>query len=145
MNIIRRLKNGGVQRAKINMILYFFIQSLLTILVFMAWIMLGEFSGGEVGMTPLTVLITISIQFVLASITYLAIKKISKLNPLIILIFYMMLYEIIFYIFTGNFALANIFNEAFSGAIYRGYSFSSIITGFITLILLYFFKVRKKA
>ncbi len=127
------------------MILYFFIQSFLTILIFMAWIMLGKFSGGEVGMTPLTVLITISIQFVLASIVYLAIKKVYKLNPLILIIFYMILYEIIFYIFTGNFALSNIFNEAFSGAIYRGYSFSSIIAGFITLILLYFLKVRKKA
>lgn len=123
------------------MILYFFIQSLLTILVFMAWIMLGKFSGGEVGMTPLTVLITISIQFVLAS----TIKKIRKLNPLIVLVFYTILYEIIFYIFTGNFALGNIFNEAFSGTIYRGYSFSSIIAGFTTLILLYLFKVRKKA
>lgn len=126
------------------MILYFFIQSLLTILVFMAWIMLGNFSGGEVGMTPLTVLITISIQFVLGSLIYLLIKKRLTLNPLLMLIFYIVLYEIIFYFFTGDSALRNINNEGFSGAIYRGYSFSSLIAGIITLTLLYFIKVRKK-
>jgi hypothetical protein len=106
--------------------------------------MLGNFSGGEVGMTPLTVLITISIQFVLGSLIYLLIKKRATLNPLLILVFYIVLYEIIFYFFTGDSALGNITNEGFSGAIYRGYSFSSLIAGIITLTLLYFIKVRKK-
>lgn len=126
------------------MILYFFIQSFLTIVIFMAWIMLGNFSGGEVGMTPLTVLITISIQFVIGSVFYVLVRKRISVNPMLILLSYIILYEIIFFFFTGDFALSNITNEGFSGAIYRGYSFSSLISGLITISLFHLIKVRKK-
>lgn len=125
------------------MILYFLIQSLLTFVIFMTWITLGTFSGGEVGMTPLTVLITITIQFTLGSLIYIYIKKRTTSNLLLTLFFYMVLYEIIFYFFTGNFALSNITNEGFSGAIYRAYSFSSLIAGIILFTFLYFIKIRK--
>ena len=110
----------------------------------MAWIMLGNFSGGEVGMTPLTVLITISIQFVIGSVIYMLVRKRISVNPLLILLSYIILYEIIFFFFTGDFALSNIANEGFSGAIYRGYSFSSLISGLITISLFHLIKVRKK-
>jgi hypothetical protein len=108
----------------------------------MAWIMLGNFSGGEVGMTPLTVFITISIQFALGSVIYLLTRRKIRINSLLLLLIYTLLYEIVFFFFTGNFALANISNEGFSGAIYRGYSISSLLSGLITMLLYYLIKIK---
>lgn len=123
------------------MIKFFFVQSLLTFLIFMIWILTGNFSGGEIGMTPLTVIITVTIQFVLAVVVLLSFKTLTrKVSPFILLISYLFIYEVCFFIFTGNLAIANIFNKGFSGAIYRGYSFSSLISGVITFIIIIFTK-----
>ena len=84
------------------MMLYFFIQSFLTIVIFMAWIVLGNFSGGEVGMTPLTVLITVLIQFVLGSVIYMLIRKRINVNPLLTILCYIILYNFNPYIMKYN-------------------------------------------
>jgi hypothetical protein len=119
------------------MIKYFLIQSLLTITFFFLWILVGSFSDGDVGMTPYNVLIVVSLQFAIGTALYLLIGKRSNVNRYLTIILYVALYEVVFYLFSGSSALFNMFNDGFSGAIYRGYFLSSIFAGCITLLLIY--------
>ncbi|PWK20033.1 hypothetical protein [Xanthomarina spongicola] len=121
------------------MIKYFFVQSVLTLVIFFLWITIGDFSDGEVGMTPLNVLIAVALQFVIGSILFILLNKRIKINYYVALLLYLILYEVVFSVFTGSLAIPYLFDEGFSGAIYRGYFFSSIIAGVFTTFIIYLF------
>lgn len=127
------------------MLKFFLLQVILNLTAFVIWVSQTDFSGGEVGMTPYLVLTVGLIQLGLGSALYILTNLKTKVNPLIAFLLLLLLYELIFYLFTGNFSLKNAFDQGTEGLIYKGYSFCSLITGFpiFTFILICTIRNRK--
>jgi hypothetical protein len=115
-----------------------FFKSVLTFIMFMIIILSSDYSGGEIGMTPLAVLIAIGIQLSISSVLFLLFNKfIKNVNNSIFLIFHILVYEFAFLFFTNNIPLMNISETGFTGYINRCYSLSSICSGIIIIISIY--------
>ncbi len=116
------------------MIAFFFIQSFLTLIIFMILLLNSDYSGGYTGMTPLTVLFAISIQLFISIIIYLLFRNsLKKINKILFLIIHIFIYQFTFLIFSYNMPILNIFEDGFTGFINRCYSFSSILSGIFIL------------
>lgn len=122
------------------MIVYFLFQSIISIIFFMIFLLMGNYGDGYIGMVPLSMLLGVCIQFVSSVVIYYAIRNfIKNQNKYLFIIMHMMIFELSFLIFTNSSPIVNILNEDFKGFVSRCESFSSIIAGIIVLIM-YFTK-----
>ena len=124
---------------KINdMIIYCLIYPILTMTFFMIWISNSTLAGGEIGMTPLLVGIVLLIVFGIEMLLTLIFKKrlTRTRNKIIGLGIAFLLYELTMWFISGSFVLLESFQEPFSENISGAYSFSSIISLTIILILI---------
>lgn len=122
------------------MIVYFLFQSIISIIIFMIFLLIGNYGDGYIGMAPLSMLIAVCIQFVVSTVIYYSIKNfIKSQNNYIFIIIHMIMFELSFLIFTYSSPIVNIFEEDFKGFVSRCESFSSLISGAIVLII-YFIK-----
>ena len=105
---------------------------------FMIWISNSTLAGGEIGMTPLLVGIVLLIVFGIEILLTLIFKKrlIRTRNKIIGLGIVFLLYELTMWFMSGSFVLLESFQEPFSKNINGAYSFSSIISLTIILILI---------
>lgn len=126
------------------MIIWFLLQSLLTFISFIILIASNDYSGGDVGMTPLAVLLAASIQFISLIAIYFATRNLVKSSQnYIFFIIGMILYELSFAIFSQGIPLLNIFKFGFEGFIDRCYTFSSIISGVCITIVFLLLRLKK--
>ncbi len=130
------------------MVLWFLLQSILTITVFMIFILNGGYSGGNVGMTPLTVLLVTSLQFFISCALYLSVKKYFRWNAnWVFILLGVVFYELLFLLISNTVPILNLFEKDFTGFIYRAYSFSSMMSAIMVLIgygSVSFIKARKQ-
>jgi len=122
------------------MIIYCLIYPILTMTFFMIWISNSTLAGGEIGMTPLLVGIVLLIVFGIEMLLTLIFKKrlTRTRNKIIGLGIAFLLYELTMWFMSGSFVLLESFQEPFSENISGAYSFSSIISLTIILILILF-------
>ncbi|WP_316793737.1 hypothetical protein [Pedobacter frigoris] len=126
------------------MIIWFLLQSILTIGIFISYVTMSDYSGGEVGMTPLTVMLASLIQFLFSIVFFHFLKKYLRDNRRIIFfIFSMLLYELSFLFFSPNFPLMNMSEAGLIGFLNKGYSMSSILSGLLIMVAFYSFQVLK--
>lgn len=126
------------------MIIWFLLQSLLTFISFIVLVRFGNYSGGAVGMTPLAVLLALSIQFISSIILYFALRKRVKTHQnYFFFIANMILYELSFVAFSQGMPVMNIFKSGFEGFIDRCYTFSSIISGICMIIAFLLLKLKR--
>lgn len=126
------------------MIIWFLLQSFLTFISFIILIAFSGYSGGDVGMTPLAVLLAVSIQFISSNVLCFATKNLVKTGQnYIFFIIGMILYELSFAIFSQGIPLLNIFTFGFEGFIDRCYTFSSIISGVCITIVFLLLRLKK--
>ncbi|WPP49669.1 hypothetical protein [Catalinimonas niigatensis] len=111
----------------------------------MIWVTNTNLPGGDVGMTPFTVGLVLVIQLPIGILLALLFNKIlrERIQKIIGLTLYIILYELIFVINDGQFSIINSFNGDWSGEIYAAYSLSSII-GYIMGVALILIKEPKK-
>jgi glucan phosphoethanolaminetransferase (alkaline phosphatase superfamily) len=105
---------------------------------FMIWISNSTLAGGEIGMTPILVGIVLLIVFGIEMLLTLIFKKrlTRTRNKIIGLGIAFLLYELTMWFMSGSFVLLESFQEPFSENISGAYSFSSIISLTIILILI---------
>lgn len=116
------------------MILWLLLQSVITIIVFMIFILSGGYSGGNVGMTPLTVLLVSSLQFLVSSALYLTVSKNFRWNiDWAFILLGVVFYELLFLLITDTAPILDLFEKNSTGFIYRAYSFSSMISAIVVL------------
>ena len=135
-HVVKHLKRA---RLKINdMIIYCLIYPILTMTFFMIWISNSTLAGGEIGMTPLLVGIVLLIVFGIEMLLTLIFKKrlTRTRNKIIALGIAFLLYELTMWFMSGSFVLLESFQKPFSENISGAYSFSSIISLTIILILI---------
>lgn len=126
------------------MIFWFLLQCLLTFIAFIVLIASGDYPGGDVGMTPLAVLLGVLIQFISSIAIYFSTRHLIKTEQhYIYIILSMILYELSFTIFSESVPFLNILNSGFEGYISRCYSGSSIISGVFMIIVFLFFRLRR--
>jgi hypothetical protein len=120
------------------MIIYCLIYPILTMTFFMIWISNSTLAGGEIGMTPILVGIVLLIVFGIEMLLTLIFKKrlTRTRNKIIGLGIAFLLYELTMWFMSGSFVLLESFQEPFSENISGAYSFSSIISLTIILILI---------
>jgi len=120
------------------MIIYCLIYPILTMTFFMIWISNSTLAGGEIGMTPLLVGIVLLIVFGIEMLLTLIFKKrlTRTRNKIIALGIAFLLYELTMWFMSGSFVLLESFQKPFSENISGAYSFSSIISLTIILILI---------
>lgn len=111
----------------------------------MIWVINTNLPGGDVGMTPFTVGLVLIIQLPIGVISAFVFKKAlrERIQKIIGLTLYIVLYELIFVIIGGQIPIINAFNTDWSGEIYAAYSLSSIIA-YIMCIALILIKEPKK-
>lgn len=125
------------------MVIYFLIQSVLTLVIFLCWVFTTSHSGGAIGMTPLTVLLISSIQFAIAIIVSFFARDLVNRYAIQVFLLYLLLYEGVFFLLNGNASVIHIFEKNSIGFIHRAYSLSSVMAGVFTILLLYKRKVSK--
>ncbi|MCT1531520.1 hypothetical protein M3B46_10980 [Sphingobacterium daejeonense] len=126
------------------MVIWILLQSFLTFLSFIILIASSDYPGGAVGMTPLAVLLAVSIQFIGSIALYFATKNLVKAEQnYVFFIIGMILYELSFAIFSDSIPIMDIFTFGFEGFISRCYSFSSIISGLCITIVFFLLKLKR--
>lgn len=126
------------------MIIWFIFQSILTVIFFMIFIINSGYSGGYIGMTPLTMLFALSLQFVISTVLYFSIKKyIGKNMNYLFFIFNIMIYQLSYLLFSRTIPITKFFEEEFTGFIFRSYSLSSFFST-IVIIFIFYLKSRRK-
>jgi len=127
-----------------TMIIWFLLQSVLTVGVFITYVTMSDYSGGEVGMTPLTVMLASLIQFLFSLVFLHFLKKYLRGNNRIaFFVFNMLLYELSFLFFLPSIPLINMSEEGFIGFLNKGYSLSSIFSGTLMIAAFYIFQISK--
>lgn len=125
------------------MIIWFLLQSLLTLISFIILIASSDYSGGYVGMTPLTVLLAVSIQFVSSIVLYFAIRNLIKANRnYVFFILNMILYELSYVVFSEGAPVLDFFNSGFEGFINRSYTLSSLMASACVMIVFLLFRQK---
>src|SRR5690606_12906551 len=129
----------------LHMVIWFLLQSFLTFISFIILIASSGYSGGDVGMTPLAVLLAVSIQFISSIALYFATKNLVKAGQnYIFFIIGMILYELSFAIFSQGIPILNIFTFGFEGFIDRCYTFSSIISGVCITVVFLLLRLKRR-
>lgn len=118
------------------MIIWFFFQSILSIIIFMIFVLTGKYGDGYIGMAPLSVLLAIVIQLIISIVLYYSVRSfINKKYKYLFLLLHLIIFELSFLFFTNSIPIINIFEEDFKGFISRCQTFSSLISGVIVLIV----------
>lgn len=124
------------------MIIWFVLQGVLTISIFMVYIANSGYGGGEVGMAPLAVMLAVIIQFVLSIVLFYVFRKyLTNRKCTFFFLFGMFLYELAYVFFAGGMPIFGIFEKGLIGDLNRGYSLSSIISGMIIMTAFYIFNL----
>ena len=127
------------------MIIYFLFQSVISIIIFMIFLLMGNYGDGYIGMAPLSMLFAVCIQFVVSTILYYIIRNFIKSQAYyLFIIIHMVIFELSFLVFTYSSPIANIFEEDFRGFVSRCEFFSSLMSGLIVLMFFYLRKIHKK-
>ena len=113
----------------------------------MVFIINSNYSGGYIGMTPLTVLLALGLQFLISTILYFSIRKyVSKNMNYLFFIFNVIIYELSYLPFARTIPITKFFEKEFTGFIFRSYSLSSFFSTIIIIIifqLIYFSKKNR--
>ncbi|WP_282013641.1 hypothetical protein [Marinifilum flexuosum] len=128
------------------MIKYFLLNGVLNFICIILWVIISGQPGGNVGMLPVLTLIFAGLQLLLGSITMIFVpNKIRTLyQKMIIMFYYLILFELSFLLLGDIPPIMNVFNESLSGVSSRGLSFSSLFSTGLTVILMVFIE-RKMA
>lgn len=118
------------------MVIWFFFQSILSIIIFMILLLTSKYGGGYIGMSPLAVLLAIVIQLLISILIYYSVRNfINKKNKHLFLLLHLIIFELSFLFFTNSMPIINIFEEDFKGFLSKCQSFSSLISGVIVFII----------
>ncbi|MGH1383475.1 hypothetical protein [Kordia sp.] len=130
------------------MVIYCLIYPILTMIFFNAWTSQSTLPGGSIGMAPIFLGIVLLIVFGIEITLVLLLKKwiTSLRNKLISLIAGFFIYELTLWGFDGfgEFALLESFKEPFEEDIAGAFSFSSIFSLVIILVLMLLTEVINK-
>lgn len=121
-----------------EMVAYCFIYPILTFSLFFIWMTQTTMPGGEIGMAPFLVGLVLLAGFTVEIVLVMVFKKflISLKSKIIALISGFLIYEIILYLFTGEFAILNAFQVPFLEDPDGAYSLSSLISLAIILTII---------
>lgn len=126
------------------MIIWFFLQSLLTFISFILLIVFGNYSDGAVGMTPLALLLALAIQLISSFILYFGTRKfVNADRNYIFFIANMILYELSFIVFSEAAPVMDIFKSGFEGFMSRCYTFSSVISGACIIVVFLLSRLKR--
>lgn len=121
------------------MISWFILQGILTIGIFIVYISNSGRSGGEVGMTPLAVLLAVFIQILFSIALFFLLKKHVGNKRIVFFILNMLLYELAYLFFSDSVPVLKIAESGLTGFLNKGYSLSSVLSGVLTIIVFYVF------
>ncbi len=116
-----------------NMLLYYFYQSVLAVVIYILWIMISPVPYHEGAVTPFYVVVMTSVQFVIGTLFYFMVKPVNRKKPLPMLSIYLLWYLLV-YAGLFNKLIVNITSAANLGIIHRGYVASAIIAAIITYL-----------
>lgn len=123
----------------LKMIMWSFIQCILTFVLFSIYVASSNYSGGEVGMTPLSVTLASLIQLAIIICFSYFVRNYFAGNRLIFLfIINMIVYQLAFMFFSGDPPITGIFERGLIGFLNIGYSLSSLISGLIIIVSYWF-------
>lgn len=128
------------------MISWFILQSILTIGIFIVYVSNSGRSGGEIGMTPLAVMLAVFIQFLFSTALFFLLRKyVRESKRIAFFILNMLLYELAYLFFSDNLPVFKISQGGLIGFLNKGYSLSSVLSGVFTIIAFYVFNsIRRK-
>ncbi|NQX40642.1 hypothetical protein SAMN05421820_10446 [Pedobacter steynii] len=126
------------------MVIWFILQGILTISLFMTYIANSGYSGGEVGMAPSAVILAVFIQFLPSVIVFYILKRyLTGQRRVLFLIINMFLYELAYLFFTDRIPILHFSEKGLLGFLNRGYSLSSILSGIIIMVAFLIVSLRK--
>lgn len=111
----------------------FFVESILTFIIFYLWVFNSEYSGGNIGMAPFLMFITLIIQIIISVIIYFTMSNIIK-GSHIFFIINIIIYAIVLYFFDTN-GFQHIFKNDLSGFLTRSSLLSHTFVSIIMMIL----------
>lgn len=128
------------------MIVFFFLQAVVALLVHFIWITSDVYSGGAIGMVALTLLVCLPIQIVISSLLYmLSSHKMPHRFRFVYIMLNWIILEITLYFLTGTIAVLNILHTGLEGFISRSYSLSYLFaTIFVVMLYHRFIRVKHK-
>jgi hypothetical protein len=119
----------------LNIVIWSFIQCILTFVLFCVYVSNSSYSGGEVGMTPLSVALASIIQLVISvCCAYLVSKYFTNNSPYLLFLSNMIIYQFAFTIFSMKIPLFGIFEGGVLGFLNKGYTFSSMVSCLIIVL-----------
>ncbi len=120
------------------MIPIFLLHGVLTVLSFIVMLSYSDLPGGEVGMTPLLVMILVLAQFIIGVIGYRILrKKVSDKNQKIyFLVAYSFIYWILLYFILKDFNFYETSLDSIKGGLYRRYYLTNLISTICVLCIL---------
>lgn len=125
------------------MYVLFIIQALIAIVCHFTFVLSSGHPGGEIGMIPLTMMISIPIQFGISLIIYQLAKKYIKYGLRFIYFFLnYIVFQLIITIFTGS-TPNDIFSPDLYGFIIRSYVLSYLIGTVLIIGISYGFKLPR--
>ena len=127
---------------KSYMIVYFLFQSVLSLVLFMIYLFMGNYGDGYIGMAPLSMMLGLGIQILISTLLYYLVRNFVKLQKkYFFIIMHMIIFELSFLFFSYSSPISSIFEEGFKGFISRAESFSSLFSG-LCILIIYFLQNR---
>lgn len=126
------------------MIIWFILQGILTVFIFMIYVSKGSYGGGEIGMAPTAVMLAVFIQFFFSVACCFVLKSylIGK-KRVFFFILNMLIYEIVYLFFSNDVPILNMSKSGLMGFLNTGYSLSSALSGVIIIIAFSIFSLIK--
>lgn len=107
--------------------------------------MSGDYSGGQIGITPLAVMLAVSIQFVFSvALLYLLKRYVTGYKRIFFFIVNIILYELCFLFFADSPPILKISEPGFIGFLNKGYFLSSAVSCGFIMIAYYIFELIKR-
>lgn len=127
------------------MVIWFIFQSTLTIIIFLIYIINSSYSGGEIGMTPLAVILALFIQFLLSLVFLLVLKKhlTGRTRSLFFLI-NAVLYQLSYLFFSDNLPILGLSEIGLLGFLNKGYSLCSIFSTVFVCVMFFLYTILKE-
>jgi hypothetical protein len=120
----------------INLVIWSFIQCILTFLLFTIYVANSHYSGGEIGMTPLAVALVSLIQLTIIIPCSYFFRYYFAGNRLIFLfIINIVVYQLAFIGVSRGIPIMGIFESGLRGFLNIGYTLSSLISGIGIIII----------
>ncbi len=125
------------------MLLYYFYQSMFTVVIYILWVMASPVPYHEGAVTPFYVVVMTLAQFVIGTLFYFMLKPKNRKKPLLMLGLYLLWYLLV-YAGLFNTLIVQISEDSNLGIIHRGYVAAAIIATIFTY-LLYAWSTKKPA